>query len=205
MADDVEEQENGEFSLPSPCLHDSDTEVVLHREVLDSGLNPDGEINVESVEKFDHGFENWSWKPSSPVDNTFDLDKDSHIESIEDESTTSGDEKSATNENLGRTDSAVFDSEGIIENEPLTKTLVLESHVDKSPDMEFRHRYSNNDRLTPRDEETRVLLQNSDHSSEVVEHISKSYKKAEEGPSAKEEASEQRLQDGTKSKRDQGL
>ena len=54
--------------------------------------------------------------------------------------------------------------------------------------MEFRHRYSNNDRLTPREEETRVLLQNSDHCSEVVEHISKSYKKAEEGPSAKEEA-----------------
>ena len=90
MADDVEEQENGEFSLPSPCLHDSDTEVVLHREVLDSGLNPDGEINCGICGKIRSWFRNWSWKPSSPVDNTFDLDKDSHIESIEDESTTSG-------------------------------------------------------------------------------------------------------------------
>ena len=206
MADPAEEKADDKFSLPIPSSHDSDTEIVLRREVLDSCLSPNEESSGESVDKFDHGLENWRWKPNTPdpVEKTFDLDRDSHIESVEDKCNANRDEKCAGNEGVRRPDSAALDSGKITENEPLRKTL--ESHVDKSPEMEFRHRYSNNDRLSSREEETRVI-HGSEHVSELVEPEVKSYKKADEDPSIREEASEQRLQEDhdMKSKRVQGL
>jgi len=193
-------QESHDFSLPSPCSHGPDTEVVIHREVLDSCLNTENEIKGETVENFDSGFEKWRWEPTSPppVSDTFDLDKDSHIDTIEEKSTASGNEQSARNDNRRGNNPGALDSEGIFQNEPVTKTL--ESHVNKSPGMQFRHRYSNNDRMSLQEEETKVL-QSNDHISELVEPKTKSYNKAEEFPSViKEEASEQRLQDDVKSK-----
>ena len=194
MADPVEEQGDDNFSLPAPSSRDSDTEVVLRREVLDSFLSPNEESSGELVDKFDHGLENWRWKPNSPVEleKTFYLDGDSHIESIEDKCNDSRDEKSARTSGVQRTDSAVLDSEKVTENGRLRKTL--ESHVDKSPEMEFRHRYSNNDKLSSREEEARVI-HSSEHVDELVEPEAKSYKKDEEDPSIREEASEQRIQD----------
>lgn len=205
MADPVEEKDDN-FSLPVPSSHDSGTEIVLRREVLDSCLSPNEESSGESVDKFDHGLENWRWKPNTPdpVEKTFDLDRDNHIGSKKDKCSATRDEKCARNESVRRTDSAVLDSGKITENEPLRKTI--ESHVDKSPEMEFRHRYSNNDRLSSREEETRVI-HGSEHVSELVEPEVKSYKKADEDSSIREEASEQRIQDDhdMKSKRVQGL
>ena len=206
MADPVEEKDDNS-SLPVPSSHDSDTEIVLRREVLDNScLSPNEESSGESVDKFDHGLENWRWKPNSPdpVEKKFDLDRDSHIESIEDKCNASRDEKCARNEGVRRPVSAVLDSGKITENEPLRKTL--EAYVDKSPEMEFRHRYSNNDKISTREEETRVI-HGSEHVSELVEPEAKSYKKADEDTSIREEASEQRIQDDhdMKSKRVQGM
>ena len=193
-------QGSHDFSPPSPCSHGPDTEVVIRREVLDSCLNTENEIKGETVENFDSGFEKWRWEPTSPppVNDTFDLDKDSHIDTIEDKSTANRNEQSARNDNRTGKNPGVLDSEGIFQNEPVSKTL--ESHVNKSPGMEFRHRYANNDRMSSQEEETKVL-QSNDHISELVEPKTKSYNKAEEFPSViKEEASEQRLQDDVKSK-----
>ena len=198
MGDHVEEQENHDFSL-SPCPNDSDTEVVLRREIFDSCLNPEDDIKGESVKKFDHDFENWKWKPTSLENNTFDLDKDSHIENIVDKSNTDGNEKCVRNENLESTGSVVLDSKVIIQNEPLYSKSLEPQVADKSPEMEFRHRYSNSDRLSSRDEESRVV-QSIDHSSEAIEPKAKSYKKVEEDPLIREEASEVKFHENVKSK-----
>ena len=193
MVDSEEKQETNDLSPPISYSHDSGTEVVLHREVLDSCLSPDEEGNGE---KFDPGFENWRWK-SNPAD----FEKDSHIESIEDKCSSSKDEKakSARNESTGRADSDLLDSGRNVIKEPLTKiNKTLESHVDKSPEMEFRHRYCNNERLNPLDEQTRVI-QNNEGLPELAEPEAQSSKKDEEGPVIREEASEQRIQDEVKS------
>ena len=205
MADDVEkeEQESCDFSSATLNLHGSDTEVVIRREVFDSCSNLDDEKNEKSTEKInpDLESESWRWTPTSFVNNSDDLDKDSHIESVVDKSTFSENEKCTKNEDLERTSSTMFNSKGLIQTETVTK--LLESQVtERSPDMEFRHRYSTNERLSARDQETRVL-QSNDNSSEdveVVEPSRKSHNKAEENPVIKEEASEQDLHDGVRSK-----
>ena len=205
MADDVEkeEQESCDFSSATLNLHGSDTEVVIRREVFDSCSNLDDEKNEKSTEKInpDLESESWRWTPTSFVNNSDDLDKDSHIESVVDKSTFSENEKCTKNEDLERTSSTMFNSKGLIQTETVTK--LLESQVtERSPDMEFRHRYSANERLSARDQETRVL-QSNDNSSEdveVVEPSRKSHNKVEENPVIKEEASEQDLHDGVRSK-----
>ena len=205
MADDVEkeEQESCDFSSATLNLHSSDTEVVIRREVFDSCSNLDDEKNEKSTEKInpDLESESWRWTPTSFANNSDDLEKDSHIESVVDKSTFSENEKCIKNEDLERTSSTMFNSEGLIQTETVTK--LLESQVtERSPDMEFRHRYSTNERLSARDQETRVL-QSNDNSSEdveVVEPSRKSHNKVEESPVLKEEASEQDLHDGVRSK-----
>ena len=205
MADDVEKekQESCDFSSVTLNLHGSDTEVVIHREVFDSCSNLDDEKNEKSTEKInpDLESESWRWTPTSFVNNSDDLDKDSHIESVVDKSTFSENEKCIKNEDLERTSSTMFNSKGLIQTETVTK--LLESQVtERSPDMEFRHRYSTNERLSARDEETRVLQSNDNSSGavEVVEPSRKSHSKVEESPVIKEEASEQDLHDGVRSK-----
>ena len=203
MADDVEneKQESCDVSSATLSLHGSDTEVVIRREVFDSCFNPDDEINEKSTEKINHDLESesWRWTPTSFVNNSDDLDKDSHIESPVDKS--SENKKCIKNEDLERTSSTMFNSKGLTQTETVTK--LLESQVtERSPDMEFRHRYSTNERLSARDEETRVL-QSNDNSSEAVEVVEssrKSHDKVEEIPVIKEEASKQDLHDGVKSK-----
>lgn len=206
MADDVEKekQESCDFSSVTLSLHGSDTEVVIRREVFDSCSNPDGEKNEKSTEKINPNLEgeSWRWTPTSFVNNSDDLDKDCHIESVVDRSTFySENEKCIKNERLERASSTMFNSKELIQTETVTK--VLESQVtERSPDMEFRHRYSANERLSTRDEETRVL-QSNDNSSEAVEVVEpsrKSHSKVEESPVIKEEASEQDLHDGVRSK-----
>ena len=205
MADDVEkeEQESCDFSSATLNLHGSDTEVVIRREVFDSCSNLDDEKNEKSTEKSnpDLESESWRWTPTSFVNNSDDLDKDSHIESVVDKSTFSENEKCTKNEDLERTSSTMFNSKGLIQTETVTK--LLESQVtERSPDMEFRHRYSTNERLSARDQETRVLQSNENSSEDVkvVEPSRKSHNKVEENPVIKEEASEQDLHDGVRSK-----
>lgn len=205
MADDVEkeEQESCDFSSATLNLHGSDTEVVIRREVFDSCSNLDDEKNEKSTEKSnpDLESESWRWTPTSFVNNSDDLDKDSHIESVVDKSTFSENEKCIKNEDLERTSSTMFNSKGLIQTDTVTK--LLESQVTgRSPDMEFRNRYSTNERLSARDEETRVLQsnENSSEAVEVVEPSRRSHNKVEECPVIKEEASEQDLHDGVKSK-----
>ena len=205
MADDVEKEEQESCDFPSATLnlHGSDTEVVIRREVFDSCSNLDDEKNEKSTEKSnpDLESESWRWTPTSFVNNSDDLDKDSHIESVVAKSTFSENEKCTKNEDLERTSSTMFNSKGLIQTETVTK--LLESQVtERSPDMEFRHRYSTNERLSARDQETRVL-QSNDNSSEdveVVEPSRKSHNKVEESPVIKEEASELDLHDGVRSK-----
>ena len=205
MADDVEKekQESCDFSSATLNLRGSDTEVVIRREVFDSCSNLDDEKNEKSTEKInpDLESESWRWTPTSFVNNSDDLDKDSHIESVVDKSTFSENEKCTKNEDLERTSSTMFNSKGLIQTETVTK--LLESQVtERSPDMEFRHRYSTNERLSARDQETRVLQSNENSSEDVkvVEPSRKSHNKVEENPVIKEEGSEQDLHDGVRSK-----
>ena len=205
MADDVEKekQESCDFSSATLNLRGSDTEVVIRREVFDSCSNLDDEKNEKSTEKInpDLESESWRWTPTSFVNNSDDLDKDSHIESVVDKSTFSENEKCIKNEDLERTSSTMFNSKGLIQTETVTK--LLESQVtERSPDMEFRHRYSTNERLSARDQETRVLQSNENSSEDVkvVEPSRKSHNKVEENPVIKEEGSEQDLHDGVRSK-----
>ena len=202
MADDVEKenQESCDFSSATLNLHGSDTEFVIRREVFDSCSNLDDEKSTEKINP-DLESESWRWTPRSFVKNSDDLDKDSHIESVVDKSTFRENEKCIKSEDLERTSSSMFSSKGLIQTETVTKLLELQVS-ERSPDMEFRHRYSTNERLSARDEETRVLQsnENSSEAVEVVEPSRKSHNKVEESPVIKEEASEQDLHDGVRSK-----
>ena len=198
MADHVEEQENYDFSDPTASSKDSDTEFVIYREVLDASSTPDDEMNADLAEKFDQGFENW---------NTFDVEGDSHIESVEleDGATIGENTKSVKHENMERADTAVMsDYEEIAPKGARLKPLEL--HSDKSPEIEFRHRYlqqqqqqQQHERLTPRDEESKPL-QSNNQSSKTMEPKTKSYNKDAEFPSITEADSEEKLHDGVTSK-----
>ncbi|KAJ7370372.1 Transmembrane anterior posterior transformation protein 1, partial [Desmophyllum pertusum] len=196
MADHVEEQENYDFSGPTASSKDSDTEFVIYREVLGRKFDSDDEMNSDLAEKFDHGFENW---------NTFDVERDSHIESVEleDGATIGENTKSVKLENMERADTAVMsDYEEIAPKGARLKPLEL--HSDKSPEIEFRHRYlqqqqqqqqQQHERPTPRDEESKPL-QSNNQSSKTMEPKTKSYKKDAEFPSITEADSEEKLNDG---------
>lgn len=193
MADHVEEQENYNFSVPETSLKDSDTEVVIRREVLDTFSTPGDELNAKLTENFDHGFKNWT--------NTFDVDRESHIESVEEKVTIDGNEVFVRQDNTG-----AADYERITQYE--TRTKLLEKDSDKSPQVEFRHRYlqqqqsqqqqEEQERLSSRSEETRVS-QSSNQSSKSMEEKSKIGKK-QEVPSIKETASDDKLCNGFTSK-----
>ena len=191
MAD--EEEENYKLSVPETSLKDSDPEVVNPREVLHTFSTSGDEINGKLAEDFDHGFRNWT--------NTFGEDRESHIESVEGKATVCGSEKFVRQENTG-----TADHERKTQYE--TRTKVLEKDSDKSPEVEFRHRYLQQQQLQQQQEqqerpssqnkETR-MSQSNNRSSKSMEEKCKTNKK-QEVPSVKETASEDKLPDGLMSK-----
>ncbi|KAL9982741.1 hypothetical protein ACROYT_G004832 [Oculina patagonica] len=186
MADRVEEQEKYDFSVPTASPKDSDTEVVIRREVLDTFVAPEDEINAKLAENFDQGFENWP--------KTFDVDSESHIESVKGKAIIVGSEKSVRNEDIGNADYEV-------KTQYETRTKPAEIHSEKSPEVEFRHRclqqqqQQQQERLSSRNEETR-LPQSNNQSPKSMEEKSKFNKSDSEVPSIKKTASEEKLDDG---------
>lgn len=188
MADHVEEQESFDFSVPAASAKDSETEVVIHREVIDTYVSPEDEINAKLAENFNQGFENWA--------NTFDGDRESHIESIKDKAIIVGSEKSVRNEDIGKVD---YDEMTQYE----TRTRPPEVQGEKSPEVEFRHRYLQQQQqqewLSSRNEETTVL-QSNNQPLKSMEEKSKFNKDDGEVPSIKKTSSEEKLDDGFTSK-----
>lgn len=192
MADGIEERENYEFSVAEASLKDSDPEVVIRREVFDTFSTPGEEIDAKLAEDFDHGFKNWT--------NTFGENRESHIESVEEEATTDGSDKFVGQENTGSTD-----HERNTQYE--TRKMLLEKDIEKSPEVEFRHRYLKQqqlqqqeqlERLSSQNEETRIP-QSNNRSSKSMEETLKINKK-QEVPPIKEPAPDDKLHDGLKSK-----
>ena len=181
-----------DFTSAIPCGSDLETEIVIRREFIDTRFSPHEESKERSMEKLKMGFENELKKLDI---NTDDLDKD---EPVEDKHNFTREKECDINEIVGRMDFTDFDStpSGTFKNDRLPKTF--NTHVDKSPAMEFRCRLSNGEKSISLGDETGVL-QTSDHLLEMnsVDREEKSYKKDDEGPVIKEEASEQRLYGGT--------
>ena len=178
MADGIEEH----FSVPEA----SDTEVVFPREVLDTFSTPGDEINAKLVEEFDHGFKNWT--------NTFGEDRESHIETVEENTSIAGNERLVRQENTGTPDYERF-------TQYETRTKLLEKDSVKSPEVEFRHRYlqqQQEQQESLKNEDTK-MSQINDRSSKSMEEKVKINKK-QEVPSVKETASEDKLHDGFTSK-----
>ena len=163
-----------------PCGGDLETEIVIRREFIDTRFSPHEESKERSMEKLKMGFENELKKLDI---NTDDLDKD---EPVEDKHNFTREKECDINEIVGRMDFTDFDStpSGTFKNDRLPKTF--NTHVDKSPAMEFRCRLSNGEKSISQGDETGS-----------VDREEKSYKKDDEGPVIKEEASEQRLYGGT--------
>lgn len=183
MADGIEEKENYNFSVSEASLKDSDTEVVISREVLDTFSAPDDEINPI--------LENWT--------NTFGEDRESHIETVAENASIGGNEKLVRQENTG-----TADYERITQYE--TRTKLLEKDSVKSPEVEFRHRYSQQQQLHQQQEQQETskiegtkISQSNNRSPKSVEEKVKINKK-QEVPSIKETASEDKLHDSFTSK-----
>lgn len=183
MADGIEEKENYNFSVSEASLKDSDTEVVISREVLDTFSAPDDEINPI--------LENWT--------NTFGEDRESHIETVAENASIGGNERLVRQENTG-----TADYERITQNE--TRTKLLEKDSVKSPEVEFRHRYSQQQQLHQQQEQQETskiegtkISQSNNRSPKSVEEKVKINKK-QEVPSIKETASEDKLHDSFTSK-----
>lgn len=183
MADGIEEKENYNFSVSEASLKDSDTEVVISREVLDTFSAPDDEINPI--------LENWT--------NTFGEDRESHIETVAENASIGGNERLVRQENTG-----TADYERITQYE--TRTKLLEKDSVKSPEVEFRHRYSQQQQLHQQQEQQETskiegtkISQSNNRSPESVEEKVKINKK-QEVPSIKETASEDKLHDSFTSK-----
>ena len=188
MADGIEKRENYEFSVAEASLKDSDPEVVIRREVFDTFSTPGEEIDAKFAEDFDHGFKNWT--------NTFGENRESHIESVEEEATIGGSDKFVSQENTG-----TADHERNTQYE--TRKMLLEKDSEKSPEVEFRHRYlkqqqEQQERLSSQNEETRIP-QSNNRSSKSMEETLKINKK-QEAPPIKEPAPDDKLHDGVKSK-----
>lgn len=183
MADGIGEKENYNFSVSEASLKDSDTEVVISREVLDTFSAPDDEINPI--------LENWT--------NTFGEDRESHIETVAENASIGGNERLVRQENTG-----TADYERITQNE--TRTKLLEKDSVKSPEVEFRHRYSQQPQLHQQQEQQETskiegtkISQSNNRSPKSVEEKVKINKK-QEVPSIKETASEDKLHDSFTSK-----
>lgn len=183
MADGIEEKENYNFSVSEASLKDSDTEVVISREVLDTFSAPDDEINPI--------LENWT--------NTFGEDRESHIETVAENASIGGNERLVRQENTG-----TADYERITQYE--TRTKLLEKDSVKSPEVEFRHRYSQQQQLHQQQEQQETskiegtkISQSNNRSPKSVEEKVKINKK-QEVPSIKETASEDKLHDSFTSK-----
>ena len=190
MADGIEERENYEFSVPEASLKDSDPEVVIRREVFDTFSTPGDEIDAKLAEDFDHGFKHWT--------NTLGEDRESHIhvESVEEEATTGGRDKFVGQEKTGSAD-----HERNTQYE--TRKKLLEKDSEKSPEVEFRHRYlkqqqEQQERLSSQNEETRIPQSNNRSSKSMEETLKKN--KKQEVPPIKEPAPDDKLHDGLKSK-----
>ena len=188
MADGIEKRENYEFSVAEASLKDSDPEVVIRREVFDTFSTPGEEIDAKLAEDFDHGFKNWT--------NTFGENRESHIESVEEEATIGGSDKFVSQENTG-----TADHERNTQYE--TRKMLLEKDSEKSPEVEFRHRYlkqqqEQQERLSSQNEETRIP-QSNNRSSKSMEETLKINKK-QEAPPIKEPAPDDKLHDGVTSK-----
>ncbi|XP_020624525.1 transmembrane anterior posterior transformation protein 1 homolog isoform X2 [Orbicella faveolata] len=188
MADVTEERENYNFPVPEASL-DSDPEVVIRREVLDTFSTPGDEINAKLAEDFDHGLKNWT--------NTFDEDRESHVETVEEKASIGGNERFARQENAG-----TADHERVTQDETRTKSLEKDSV--KSPEVEFRHRYlqqqqwqqqqEQQERLSSQNEDTRMSQSNNQSSKSMEEKLK--INKKQEVPSIKETSSEDKLHDG---------
>lgn len=191
MADGIEEKENYNFSVSEASLKDSETEVVISREVLDTFSAPDDEINAKLAENFDHGFKNWT--------NTFGEDRESHIETVAENASIGGNERLVLQENTG-----TADYERITQYE--TRTKLLEKDSVKSPEVEFRHRYLQQQQLHQQQEQQETskiegtkISQSNNRSPKSVEEKVKINKK-KEVPSIKETSSEDKLHDSFTSK-----
>ena len=192
MADVIEEKENYNFPVPEASL-DTDAEVVIRREVLDSFSTPGEEVNAKLAGDFDHAFKNWT--------NTFDVDRESHIETIKENASIGGNERFVRQEN---TETA--DYERITQYE--TQTKPLEKDGVKSPEVEFRHRYlqqqqlqqqqEQQGKLSSQNEDTRMSQSNNQSSKSMAEKLK--INKQQEVPSINETASEEKLHDGFTSK-----
>lgn len=193
MADGIEERENYEFSVAEASLKDSDPEVVIRREVFDTFSTPGDEIDAKLADDFEHGFKNWT--------NTLGEDRESHIESVMEEATIGGRGKFVGQENTG---SADHERNARYE----TPKKLLEKDSEKSPEVEFRHRYlkqqqfqqqqEQQERLSSQNEETRIPQSNNRSSKSVEETLNLNKKR--EAPPIKETPPDDKLHDGLKSK-----
>ena len=187
MADGIEEN----FSVPEASLKDSDTEVIFRREVSDTFSTPGDEINAKLAEEFDHGFKNWT--------NTFGEDRESHIETVEENTSIAGNERLVRQENTETPDYERF-------TQYETRTKLLEKDSVKSPEVEFRHRYLQQQQLQQPQEQQEGLKNEDTKVSQINNRSSKSMEekvkinKKQEVPSIKETASEDKLHDGFTSK-----
>lgn len=186
-----EEEQIKDFALPYSYSCDVDEEVVICRDVVDTYLNPKVEESAENGSEIE--FYN--------LDNNDDLNKYDHIEPIqlEDRCSFARDQESVRNEILERIDSDELHHtcSDPFQNERLSD--ILNSRIGKSPEMEFRHRNTNVEKLIPGDGDT-GSLQTSEHFSELMQGEEKAEENNTDGPQSKEEGSEQRFPGGMKSK-----
>lgn len=189
-----EEEQIKDFALPNSYSCDVDEEVVICRDVVDTYLNP----------KVEESAENGSEIEFNNLDNNDDfLNKYGHIEPIqlEDSCSFGRDQESVRNEILERIDSDELHhtSSDPFQNERLSDLDILNSRIGQSPEMEFRHRNTNVEKLISGDGDT-GSLQTSEHLSELGQGEEKAEENNTEGPQRKEEGSEQRFPGGMKSK-----
>ncbi|XP_074614095.1 transmembrane anterior posterior transformation protein 1 homolog [Acropora palmata] len=184
-----EEEQIKDFALPNSYSCDVDEEVVICRDVVATYLNPKVEESAENSSEIE--FNN--------LDNNDDLNKYGHIEPIqlEDRCSFARDQESVRNEILERIDSDELHHtcSDPFQNERLSD--ILNSRIGKSPEMEFRHRNTNVEKLISGDGDT-GSLQTSEHLSELVQGEEKAEENNTDGPQRKEEGSEQRFPGGMK-------
>ncbi|KAK2572456.1 Transmembrane anterior posterior transformation protein 1-like protein [Acropora cervicornis] len=173
-----EEEQIKDFALPNSYSCDVDEEVVICRDVVATYLNPKVEESAENSSEIE--FNN--------LDNNDDLNKYGYIEPIqlEDRCSFARDQESVRNEILERIDSDELHHtcSDPFQNERLSD--ILNSRIGKSPEMEFRHRNTNVEKLISGDGDT-GSLQTSEHLSELVQGEEKAEENNTDGPQRKEE------------------
>ena len=202
MADLAKGQENFDFSSSAASPKDSDTEVVIHRDILDSWSNPDDKISTELEKKIEHGFEN--------LVNTSSVEEQDHIESVEYAAGIDG--KYENKERI--VERVLLDFEEGVQRED-TITSVGFDIDEKTQEIEFRHRFSQQEeqqyqaqqkqlqrqeRVGYSNEDTRIPKSNF-QSLKTMESEMPSYQKDPHGdPQITKASSEEKLHDGLKSK-----